>query len=298
MRLIDPGKPAISKRLQADLLLLLVAVFYGTVFVVQRVAAVEVGTFLFNGIRFLLGALVLVPLVKPSRQVLHGKVGPILLAGVLLFGGSAIQQAGLVFTTAGNAGFITGLYVILVPVILWIGWRLKQGLFLWFSALLAAAGMFLLSVGVTLRINPGDLLELAGAAFWAGHMVLLGRVIRNTNLVQFSIGQYLVCGTLSLGVGLFTEREMISGLAGLWWALLYAGIISVGLAYTLQAYAQRQAPPADAAIILSSESVFAAISGYLFLGEKLRALQILGCGMMLFAILLVQLKNRQGMPGM
>ena len=293
---MEDRRSTTSKRLRADVLLLLVAVIYGTVFVVQRVAAIQVGTFLFNGVRFLLGALVLVPFARSNRKALQGKIGPILLAGVLLFGGSAIQQAGLVFTTAANAGFITGLYVILVPIILWAGWRQKQGPVLWFSAGLAAAGMYLLSVGTSMRINPGDVLELIGAAFWAGHIVLVGRIIKNTNLIRFSIGQYLVCGTLSLGIGLFTEQNMIPGLPGLWWALLYAGVISVGLAYTLQAYAQRQAPPADASIILSSESVFAAISGYLFLGEKLGGLQIFGCVLMLVAILLVQLKNRQGIP--
>ncbi len=290
------GKSATARRLQADLVLLLVAAFYGTVFVAQRIAALEVGTFFFNGIRFLLGALVLVPFIKHRGRSLQGPLGPILLAGTLLFGGSAIQQAGLVYTTAANAGFITGLYVILVPVILWAGWRQKQSLALWFSALLAVFGMYLLSVGTSMQINPGDVLELIGAGFWAGHMVLLGRVIKKMDLLAFSIGQYLVCGTLSLVTGFFTEQGSLPGLPGLWWALLYAGVISVGLAYTLQAYAQRMAPPADASIILSSESVFAAISGYLFLGEKLGGLQILGCGMMLGAILLVQLMNRQGIP--
>ena len=286
-----------KKRLTADLLLLLVAAIWGSAFVAQRVAAAQTGVYLFNGLRFLLAAAALAPLVYfqvlgPRRLPGVGRrTAPgVLLAGLLLFGGAALQQAGLQYTTAGNAGFITGLYVVLIPIFLAFGWRKRVRLAIWGAALLSVAGMFLLSTGGQLqKMNLGDVLVLIGAFFWALHVILVGGLAQNMDALHLSVGQYVVCGLASLLVGLAVEQESLAALPDVWWTIAYTGLLSVGVGYTLQVVAQRTAPPADAAILLSLEAVFAAFSGWLLLGEILSPVQIVGCGVMLSGMLLSQL---------
>ncbi|MEW5872793.1 MAG: DMT family transporter [Chloroflexota bacterium] len=283
----------VSSRVRADLTLLLVAVIWGSAFVVQRLAALQVGVLLFNGLRFLLGALVLLPFAwrgapsAPKKRKMNA-LG-VLLAGALLVGGAGFQQAGLQYTTAGNAGFITGLYVVLIPIFLTLGWRERPRAAIWVAALLAVCGLFLLSTGGSLRLNPGDILELAGAVFWALHVILVGRMVQRMHVMRLAAGQYLACGVLSALAGLAFEPVSFAALADGWWAIAYTGILSVGLGYTLQAVGQRVAPPADAAILLSMEAVFAALFGWLFLTELLTASQLLGCGLMFGGVLLAQL---------
>jgi len=302
-KLIEPG-PDRKKRLAADSALALVAVIWGSAFVVQRIASAEVGTFLFNGARFILGALVLIPVSrlgfaslgrdrKPSRIEALG----IVLAGIILLGGAAFQQAGLRYTTAGNAGFITGLYVVFIPLILAVVFRQTPRPAIWLGAIMAATGLFLLSTGGSLTFNPGDLLELIGALFWASHVILIGRLVSRVNVMRVVIGQYLVCGLLSLAVGLAITGESLPILWESRWAVAYTGILSVGVGYTLQAAAQREAPPADAAIILSMEAVFAALFGWLFLDERLSFIQLAGCAIMLTGMLLAQVDALQAKPG-
>ena len=290
----SPGR---GQRIGADLTLLLVSIIWGSAFVAQRIAAVQMGVFWFNGLRFLLGALVLLPFAwrervgaqnqerrAGMRRVLPG----ILAAGALLWGGAALQQAGLRYTTAGNAGFITGLYVVLIPLILAISGRSRPGWMVWTASGMAALGLFLLSTGGQMRMNPGDGLELAGAFFWALHVILIGWLVRRIPVLDLSIGQYLVCAALSIATGWWVEQGVQPALLQGWWAILYTGVLSVGLGYTLQAKGQRLAPPADAAVILSSEAVFAALFGWIILSERLAPLQLLGCGIMFAGMLLVQ----------
>ncbi len=210
------------------------------------------------------------------------------VAGLLLAGGAAFQQAGLRFTTAANAGFITGLYVVLIPVIQAVLLKQSVRTAIWIAALLAAIGLFLLSTGGELSLKIGDALELAGACFWAMHVIWIGRQARQIAGLQLAVGQYLVCGLASLGLGLVIEPGQILAAPGAGWAIIYTGIISVGLGYTLQIYGQKSAPPADAAILLSLEAVFAAIFGWFFLNEKLSTIQLLGCIVMLAGMLLAQ----------
>jgi drug/metabolite transporter (DMT)-like permease len=292
------------QRLQADLALLSVAAIWGSAFVVQRLAAVEVGVYLFNGLRFLLAALVLAPLA--ATRVLTGPKMPgisrrslpgVVLVGLLLAGAAALQQAGLQYTTAGNAGFITGLYVVLIPVFLALFWRQRLRRTIWLAALLAVIGLYLLSTGGELRLNRGDLLELAGAVLWALHVIFTGRLVQRLDVLHFAVGQYLVCGLVSLALGLIFEAQTLPALVEYSWAIAYAGLISVGLGYTLQAVGQRIAPPADAAILLSLEAVFAALAGWIFLGEILTPLQLLGCGVMLAGMLLAQYGTLPGSKG-
>jgi drug/metabolite transporter (DMT)-like permease len=210
---------------------------------------------------------------------------------------AALQQAGLQYTTAGNAGFITGLYVVLIPIFLALFWRQRLRRTIWLAALLAVTGLYLLSTGGELRLNRGDLLELAGAVLWALHVIFTGRLVQRLDVLHFAVGQYLACGLASLALGLVFEAKALPALVEYSWAIAYAGLISVGLGYTLQAVGQRIAPPADAAIILSLEAVFAALAGWIFLGELLTPPQLLGCGIMLAGMLLAQAGTLPGSKG-
>ena len=281
-----------TQRLRADLALLLVAIVWGSAFAAQRLAAGQISAFTFNGLRFLIGALVLLPLTWHHWERLDrtGWIG-VALVGSVLFAGAAFQQLGLRYTTAGNAGFVTGLYVVLIPVILALGWKKPPRRVIWPAALLAAAGIFLLSTGGNITLTLGDILELAGACMFALHVILIGILVRRMEILQLAVSQYLVCGLLSLLVGLSLGGSSISGLASVWWAIAYTGIFSVGLGYTLQARAQKEAPPADAAILLSLEAVFAVLFGWLLLDERLSAPQLLGCGLMLSAMILAQVSS-------
>lgn len=281
-------------RLKADLALLAAAIIWGTAFVVQRVAALESGVFYFNGLRFLLGALALAPLAWRSRRstgyTLNGRasMGWMLLAGLLLFTAGTFQQGGLRYTTAGNAGFITGLYVVFIPLLTALLWKQPSRPVIWIAALLSAAGMFLLSVTNSFTLNPGDLLELIGALFFALHVMLIGWLANRVNILLLSAVQYTLCGLASLGVAPLMEPQGWSSLAGAWWTIAYTGILSIAVGYTLQAYGQRLAPAADAAILLSLEAAFGAVFGWLFLKEILGAQQLLGCGLMFAGMLLAQ----------
>jgi drug/metabolite transporter (DMT)-like permease len=285
-----------NPRLRADLTLLFVASIWGSAFVAQRLAAEQVGVFLFNAFRFILAALVLLPLALRQKQSTRlwksrdfGLVG---LLGLLLACGAAFQQWGLRYTTAGNAGFVTGLYVVIIPFVMALGWRAAPPTVIWLASALAAVGLFLLSTGGSLRMNPGDVLELAGAFVWAFHVILLSRLVQRLEVLTLSIVQYLVCGLLSLLLSFSVDSGPWIGSLNGWLAVFYTGIFSVGLGYTLQAVGQRFAPPADAAILLSMESVFAALFGWWILGEALTGVQLLGCVMMFAGILLAQLHPR------
>jgi drug/metabolite transporter (DMT)-like permease len=282
-------------RIRSDLILLLVALIWGSAFVAQRYAALQMGALLFNAIRFWIGTIILVPFLrlgfhKPDSNdnITQHDILWISLAGFLLFGGAALQQVGMKFTTAGNAGFITGLYVVLIPFFMSMIWREKIRATIWLAAALSVAGLFLLSTGGKLHLNPGDVLELLGAGFWAFHVILIGRLVQRVTLIKLAIGQYLVCGLLSLAASLLVEQNSLSNIASSWWALIYTGVISIGMGYTLQIVGQRFAPAPDAAIILSLEAVFAAFFGWFFLGELLNGLQILGCIIIFSGILMAQ----------
>jgi drug/metabolite transporter (DMT)-like permease len=283
------GRPG---RLRADLALLLVAIVWGSAFAAQRLAADQINAFIFNGLRFLLGALVLLPLTWHRWKRIDRRewIG-VALVGSVLFAGAAFQQLGLRYTTAANAGFVTGLYVVLIPLILALGWREPPRRVIWPASLLAATGMFLLSTGGTISLKLGDVLELAGACMFAMHVILIGILVRKVDVLQLAVSQYLVCGSLSMLVGLGLGGSSSGSLASAWWAIAYTGIFSVGLGYTLQARSQKIAPPADAAILLSLEAVFAALFGWLLLDERLSALQLLGCGLMFSAMLLAQVAS-------
>ena len=289
-----------TRHLKSDLLFLLSAVIWGFAFVAQRMGMDHVGPFTFNGIRFFLGAMVLVPFIysnrknqlqtnENSRQI-HSKRLIIYgsLAGLTIFSGASLQQVGLVYTTAGKAGFITGLYVVIVPImgLLW-GQRTNTGT--WGGALMAAAGMYLLSVNEDFSISFGDVLELIGAVLWAGHIHLIGWLSPKTDSLRLAFIQFMVCAAASLMTAVVVETASVAGIAAAALPIIYGGALSVGVAYTLQVVAQRHAHPAHAAILLSLEAVFAAVGGWLILEETMSGRGMMGCSLMFTGMLVSQL---------
>ncbi|MBP6787098.1 MAG: DMT family transporter [Candidatus Promineofilum sp.] len=283
-------------RLRSDLLLLLTAVIWGFAFVGQRLGMEHVGPLAFNATRFFIGGLVLLPVMawgdrqRPAidagrRPVLRGG----LLVGGVLFAAATLQQAGITFTTAGKAGFITSLYVVIVPLLgVALGHRIGRAT--WAGALLAAVGLYFLTMRAgEWRMAFGDLLVLVSAVLWAVHMLLLGRLSPGRDPAQLAFVQFMTCAALSGLAALLFETTTAGGLRGALPAILFTGVLSVGVGYTLQVAGQRHAPPADTAIILSLEAVFAVLAGRLLLGEQLTARALLGCGLMLAGILISQL---------
>lgn len=288
-----------NKRLwRADSLLLLTAAIWGFAFVAQRVGMDYVGPFTYNAARFALGSLSLLPLIFLRPKDASGKLfrtpmktlfsgGGII--GLFLFSAVSLQQVGLKYTTAGKAGFITGLYVVFVPIIgLFWGHRLELNI--WIGASMAAAGMYLLSVSEQFTIQYGDLLVLIGAFLWTGHVLFVGWFARKMEAIELAFFQFMVCCILSFLTAAIFETI---ALQAIWQAAIpiaYGGILSGGVAYTLQVVAQRDAHPAHAAIIMSLESVFAALGGWMFLGEHLAARGIAGCVLMLVGMVCSQVK--------
>ncbi len=196
----------------------------------------------------------------------------------------------MAYTTAGNAGFLTGLYVILVPVVMFVGWGQRMGWQSWAGAAIAAAGVFLLGADDQFRLHLGEILELVGALLWALHVVVVGRAVKQVEVLVFSVGQYLVAAALNIVLGMIVEADTLPALADCWWTVSVAG------GYTLQSLGQKYAPATDAAIILSMEAVFAALFGYLALNESLVLRQLLGCVLILAAIAVVQFKKTENPP--
>ncbi len=290
-----------TQALKSDILLLLTAIIWGFAFVAQRAGMSYVGPFTFNAVRFALGSLVLLPLIlwNQKNQIINTKKNlPHVsfkmlvlgggLAGFVLFSGASLQQVGLVYTTAGKAGFITGLYVVIVPILgLFCRQRTNSGT--WLGAFLAATGLYFLSITENFTISFGDFLEVAGAFFWACHVLIIGWLSPKIDSLKLSFFQYVTCSISSLITAIFFEVITFSGLYQAAIPILYGGVISVGIAYTIQVVAQRNAHPAHAAIILSLEAVFAAVGGWFILGEILTPRGLFGCLLMLSGMLLSQL---------
>ena len=256
----------------------------------------HMGPFTFNAIRFSLGALSLVPFLiigRKRRGVNHQSlkkrdIVPILLTGLALFGGASLQQIGLVGTSAGKAGFITSLYVILVPIIALL-WGERTHLAHWIGAVLAVLGLYLLSIRGDFSISPYDLVVLIGAFVWAVHVHLIARYAKRVGPIRLSVIQFTICGGLSAAAALIFEDSSFQAIIGGGWAILYGAFLSVGLAYTLQVVAQRTANPTHAVILLSLEGVFAALGGWLILGEGFTLRGLIGCVLILAGTLVSQI---------
>lgn len=261
----------------------------------QRLGLQSLGPFAFNALRFAIGSLALLPLALARKARFGPALVPALVAGTVLLAASGLQQAGMQFTTAGKGGFITGLYVVLVPVAAAImGRRMPAGV--WLGVAMATLGMFLLSLTDSLGMNKGDLLVLASAAFWAGHILVLDRFSPRVDPLALAVGQFAVCSLLSLPVALATETLSLAALASSAGPVLYSGLLTIGVGFTLQAVAQSRAHPARASIIMSLEAAFAALSGWLVLGERLSPRELAGCAVMLAGMLVAQWPRKAGAP--
>jgi drug/metabolite transporter (DMT)-like permease len=282
---------------KSDLILLLTAAIWGFAFVAQRMGMDYVGPFTYNGVRFALGSLSLAPLLLAGRRRAGPPVLPV-TGRLFIFGGGALggvlyiaaslQQAALLYTTAGKAGFITGLYVVIVPI-LGLFWHQRPSAGTWAGTVLAAAGLYLLSVTETFRMEYGDLLVLASAVFWSLQVLLVAWLSPRTRPVELAFYQFSVCALLSLITAVLFETIAWASLLAASGPILYGGVLSVGVAYTLQVVAQRTAHPAHASILMSLEAVFAALGGWMLLGETLSLRGGAGCGLMLAGMLASQL---------
>jgi drug/metabolite transporter (DMT)-like permease len=278
-----------ARTVEYDLLLLTTAAIWGFAFVAQRVGMRYLGPFTFNGVRFMLGSLVLVPIWRARDRRRKEGAGayllPALIAGGILFSGASLQQIGIIYTTAGKCGFITGLYVVLVPL-LGLIWGQRPGPARWVGVLLAVTGLFLLGGARGLVLGKGDFLVFLSSFFWAGHVLFLGWASPRLSPVKLASLQYLVVSVLSLAVSFAVESPRVGAMIDGAVPLLYGGLMSVGVAYTLQVVAQKKAAPSHTAILLSLEGAFAALGGWLILGETLSPRELTGCGLMLAAMIL------------
>ncbi|MDR1506834.1 MAG: DMT family transporter [Treponema sp.] len=314
-----------KRAFRADILLLLTAGIWGFGFVAQASGMEYVGPFTYNGIRFILGGVSLLPLIffrkaKGKLQTPPGtgrgkQLAFTAAAGSVLFIAVAFQQLGLMFTTAGNAGFITGFYIVLTPVFgIFLG--KKTRLPTWAGMAIALAGLYFISMpGDVSAINRGDIITLVSAVFWAGHILLVDHLVQKIDPLILSSGQFAFCALFASIAAVVIEpfvkswaffmapdnlqvwksfAELLAGpgtpeiLAGAAIPILYGGIASVGIAYTLQVVAQKDAPPAHATIILCLEGGFAALGGFLLRKEEIRPLTLLGFAFMLCAMLITQ----------
>jgi len=283
-------------RLRADLLLLVVAVIWGTAFIAQKQANEAMGPISFVGVRFLLSWIALAPLALYERKRMDCPpldARDMRLAGLIglcLFIGAALQQIGLVTTTATNGGFLTALYVVFVPPMVWIVTGARPRPVVLLSAVISIAGAWLLTAnGRFQQLCSGDGLILLANVAWAVWISLVPLFLSRSHRPLFlAFTQYGITAALGLTIGLFLEPFSKEGLAAALPAILYAGLCSGGIAYTLQIFAQRYTPPAEAALILSLESVFAALAGAALLSEKLTGPALLGCGLILLGVVIVE----------
>lgn len=289
-----------KEQMISNLFLLFAAIIWGFAFVAQRLGVQYVGSFTLNGIRFILGSVSLIPLIifwnkkeHRSEKVKGNEIKSVLpagiIAGTVLFFGASLQQIGLVYTSAGKAAFLTGLYIALVPI-MGIFLKHKTNLFTWAGVLLAVIGLYLLSVNKGFSIEKGDLYEIAGAFFWAIHILLIDHFVSKIDALKLSSIQFLTCGVFSMLVAVFTEKITLYGLSQALIPILYTGLCSTAMGYTFQAIGQKSAKPSHAAIIMSLESVFASIGGVLLLHEVLPVKGYIGCALMLTGMILSQLK--------
>lgn len=282
------------QRLKTDLYLLITAAIWGSGFVAQRAAMDDLGPISFTGVRFFLGWLCIQPFVRriplaDRRSTLHR--WPTIWLGTILLTGSVLQQIGIQWTTASKAGFLTSIYVILTPILASF-WSHKIATKTWLGAIAVLAGMYFLSVN-NFSMQLGDALVTLGACMWAGQVLLLGYLAKKVPPVLLASRQFLLVAVCCTTYGIIFEPQSSSAWINAAPSVLYSGVFAIGAAFTLQAIAQVHAPPSDAAIIMSTEALFAAFCGYLLLDEVLNQRELFGCTLVLFGIVVSQLRWRR-----
>ena len=290
-----------SKQFKANCMLVLTAMIWGAAFVAQSVGMDYVGPFTFLMARSFLGGLVLLPVIawmnrgKPASAKPTGTRRDYLLAGLLcgtaLFAGSAFQQLGLLYTSAGKSGFITALYVVLVPICsLFLG--KKVGLNMWISVVIAAVSLYLLCINESFTIGPGELLTLICALCFTGHILIIDHFSGRVDGVKLSCIQFFVCSAWAAVFMFFRETPSMTSILRCWLPIGYAGLLSCGVGYTLQILGQKNTKPTVASLLMSLESVFAVLFGAVLLHERLSAKEYLGCALMFGAVVLAQLPQK------
>lgn len=301
-----------SRQVRNSILLVLTAFIWGIAFVAQSEGGNAVGPFTFNGIRSLIGSIVLLPVIALLDRMKLTSKKPVtkaekktlliggLSCGVLLFLASSAQQLGICLgTPAGKAGFLTACYILLVPV-LGLFLKKKCGVRVWVGIAITLVGLYLLCMSETLRLQRSDLLLLACALLFAVHILVVDYFSPQVDGVRMSCIQFVVCGILSLIPMFFSEIRVGADVwlakltdPGAWLAILYAGVLSCGVAYTLQIVGQNGINPTVASMLLSLESVFSVLAGWIILKQSLGAKELLGCGLIFIAIILAQLPEKK-----
>ncbi len=287
------------KKIKSLSLLIMTAMIWGFAFVAQRLGAEHVGAFTFNGVRFTLGSISLIPVIlifekKDVDKVAHSKktattIKAGFIAGLILFTASSLQQFGIELTkSAGKASFLTGLYTVLVPIIgVFLGKRTTINV--WFGAILAVFGMFLICINEEWKVSFGDFVLLLNAVFWAFHILVIDKFVNNMYPIRFASVQFAVCGILGIISALLCEQITPEGLSAAAVPILYGGLMSVGIAYTCQIIGQKNADPTYASIILSTESMFGAIGGAVILGETMSPRGYIGCLFIFSGVIISQI---------
>ena len=281
-------------------MLILTAFIWGTAFVAQSVGMDYLGPFTFNGVRNLIGGAALLPCIaflgRGNRGNAPGSRKDLIIGGVccgvLLFAASSLQQIGLVYTTAGKSGFITAFYIVIVPV-LGIFLRQKVGWKIWTAVGIALVGLYFLCITEGFSVNMGDFYVFLCALLFSLHILVIDHFAPRVDGVKMSCIQFFVCGLISLIPMFALETPTISGLLAGWFPLFYAGVLSCGVGYTLQIVGQKNVNPTVASLLLSLESCFSVLAGWIILGERLSVREGMGCVLMFAAIILAQLPEKK-----
>lgn len=281
-------------------MLILTAFIWGTAFVAQSVGMDYLGPFTFNGVRNLIGGVALLPCIaflgRGNRGNAPGTRKDLIIGGVccgvLLFAASSLQQIGLVYTTAGKSGFITAFYIVIVPV-LGVFLRQKVGWKIWTAVGIALVGLYFLCITEGFSVNMGDFYVFLCALLFSLHILVIDHFAPRVDGVKMSCIQFFVCGLISLIPMFALETPTISGLLAGWFPLFYAGVLSCGVGYTLQIVGQKNVNPTVASLLLSLESCFSVLAGWIILGERLSVREGMGCVLMFAAIILAQLPEKK-----
>lgn len=281
---------------RGDLLILLAAFIWGVAFYFQKVAMLEVGPLLFLGMRGAVAALVLLPFMFREQQAVarreasrRGSIWPWgLMAGFVFFLAGGTQQTGIVSATVTNTGFLTALYVVVTPFLFWIVRRQRPGLLTWLSVALAFVGVWALSGGSLQTLNRGDILIACSSVFWATLIIISGQASRHAQPLSYTCVQFAVVAVASIASAFMFETVELAALQAALIPILYVGVLSSAFTFGIMAIALQHVPAPRASILLSMETVFAAMAGFLFLGERLSLLGWLGAGLILLAVIVVQ----------
>lgn len=292
------------RSLRGEMFLLLTAFIWGTAFVAQSMGMDHIGAFTFNAARSFVGAFAVFIIVlvndkiqnknksidKKHNNKLYIRGG--IICGLILFAASGFQQVGMQYTTAGKAGFITTLYIILVPII-GVFLKKKAGAKVWISTIIAIVGIYLLSIKEGLTIGIGDTYVICCALVFSFHIIVVDKYSSITDVIKMSCVQLIVCGVSSLAVAIIFENINIDGLIKTIGPILYTGVLSSGVAYTCQMIGQKDTKPAVASILMSLEAVFAALGGWIILNERLSIKELIGCVLVFIAVIITQIPDKR-----